>query len=147
MFVRNVALFAHRWSSPSTRFEEAHHQYKNIVQQFSCHSKHSYLSVNGPVTSAAIQKKKQQKKDNLLHNKDKKKKGGSDHTSVCMFPLIFTQKLLVDYCSRLIRIFIQFMNMFCSTFPPKLMLAGDSSVVNMIITRHILMLHYEVMHT
>ena len=22
--------------------------YKNIVQQFSCHSKHSYLSVNGP---------------------------------------------------------------------------------------------------
>lgn len=31
---------------------------KYIVQQFSCHSKHSYLSINGPVTSAAIQKKK-----------------------------------------------------------------------------------------
>lgn len=51
-----LAPFAHRWSSNWTRFkEEAHHQYKNIVQQFSCHSKHSYLSVNGPVTSAAIQ--------------------------------------------------------------------------------------------
>lgn len=53
-----VALFAHQWSSSGTRFRgEAHLQYKNIVQQFSCHSKHSYLSFNGPVTPAAIQKK------------------------------------------------------------------------------------------
>lgn len=53
-----VALFTHRWSSSWTRFrDEAHVQYKNIVQQFSCHSKHSYLSFNGPVTSGAIQRK------------------------------------------------------------------------------------------
>lgn len=58
--------------------DEAHHQYKNIVQQFSCHSKHSYLSVNGPVISAAIQiKKKKKQKHNLLHKA--KRKGGIDH--------------------------------------------------------------------
>ncbi len=73
-----VALFTHHWSPNRTRFkEEAHNQYKNIVQQFSCHSKHSYLSVNGPVTSAAIQIKKQQ--HNLLHKA--KIKGGIDHIS------------------------------------------------------------------
>lgn len=64
----HCSLFTHRWLSNWTRFrgeEEAHHQYKNIVQQFSCHSKHSYLSVNGPVTSAAIQITN--KKHNPLH--------------------------------------------------------------------------------
>lgn len=65
-----VALFTH-WSSKWTRFkDEAHLQYKNIVQQSSCHSKHSYLSINGPVTSAAIQimqKHKQKTEHNLLH--------------------------------------------------------------------------------
>lgn len=46
-----VALFTHHWSSSWTRFrDEAHLQYKNIVQQFSCHSKHSYLSFNGHVS-------------------------------------------------------------------------------------------------
>lgn len=54
-----VALFTHHWSSSWTRFtDEAHLQYKNIVQQFSCHSEHSYLSFNGPVTSVAIWEKK-----------------------------------------------------------------------------------------
>lgn len=54
-----VALFTHQWPSSWTRFRgEAHLQYKNIVQQFSCHSKHSYLSFNGPVTSAPIRRKK-----------------------------------------------------------------------------------------
>lgn len=68
-----VALFAHHWSSTGTRFkEEAHQQYKNIVQHFSCHSKHSYLSVNGPVTSAAIQIK-----TNIKKSKDKR---GIDHS-------------------------------------------------------------------
>lgn len=52
-------LFTQQWSSSWTRFrDEAHLQYKNIVQQFSCHSKHSYLSFNDPITSAATQKKK-----------------------------------------------------------------------------------------
>lgn len=46
--------------------EEAHHQYKNIVQQFSCHSKHSYLSVNGPVISSHSDNK--EIKHNLLHS-------------------------------------------------------------------------------
>lgn len=57
-----AALFPHQWSSSWTRFrDKAHLQYKNIVQQFSCHSKHSYLSFNDPVTSAATQKKKTEK--------------------------------------------------------------------------------------
>lgn len=43
------------WCSRWTRFKDnAHCRYKNIVQLFSCHSKHSFLSTNGPVTSAAI---------------------------------------------------------------------------------------------
>lgn len=53
--VDTVALFIVRGTHHRS---QAHYQYKNIVQQFSCHSKHSYLSVNGPVTSAAIQIKK-----------------------------------------------------------------------------------------
>lgn len=72
-----VALVAHHRSSNWTRFkEEAHHQYKNIVQQFSCHSKHSYLSVNGPVTSAAIQIKKQQQRRNIICYTKQIEKGG-----------------------------------------------------------------------
>lgn len=64
-----VARFTHQRSSSWTRFrDEAHLQYKNRVQQFSCHSKHSYLSFNGPVTSAAIQKtNKQTKRQNQLY--------------------------------------------------------------------------------
>lgn len=53
-----VALFTHQSSSWTRLRDEAHLRYKNIVQQFSCHSKHSYLSFDGPVTSAAIQKNK-----------------------------------------------------------------------------------------
>lgn len=65
-----VALFTHHWSSSWTRFrDEAHLQYKNIVQQFSCHSKHSYLSFNGPVTSVAIRKKKTPKFTKILLQK------------------------------------------------------------------------------
>ena len=71
--VDTVALFIVRGTHHRS---QAHYQYKNIVQQFSCHSKHSYLSVNGPVTSAAIQIKKK-KKHNLLHKKKKKHKKGS----------------------------------------------------------------------
>lgn len=77
--IDRASLFTHRWSSHRTRFkEEAHLQYKNIVQQFSCHSKHSYLSVNGPVTSAAIQKNKQTPTQHNLLPKAKIR-GGTDH--------------------------------------------------------------------
>lgn len=69
-----VVLFTHQWSSSWTRFrDEAHLQYKNIVQQFSCHSKHSYLSFNGPVTSVAIQKKNNNKKTTICYTKQRLK--------------------------------------------------------------------------
>lgn len=45
--------------------DKAHPQYKNIVQQFSCHSKHSYLSVKWPsrISSHSHKKRKKEKRN------------------------------------------------------------------------------------
>lgn len=60
-----VAQFTHRERRGSSSIQ------KYIVQQFSCHSKHSYLSVNGPVASAAIQIKYNKKTSAATQSKEK----------------------------------------------------------------------------